>query len=116
MASTAGTAAAVDAITSPSVDARAVDSPVDATASSTVAAITGPTVDAIPSTAVVAIRCPAMDSSAGASAVDPSATDSPMDSTADGSPMDTCHFLATSAISGIVAFAVPDTALIAEGD
>ena len=78
MASTAGTAAAVDAITSPSVDAYAVDSPVDATASPTVdaRAVDSP-VDAIPSTAVV---------------------------------------LATSAISGIVEFAVPDTALIGEGD
>jgi hypothetical protein len=30
--------------------------------------------------------------------------------------MDTSHFTATSANSGIVAFAVPDTALIAERD
>ena len=92
---------------SPSVGACAVDSPMDAVTSPSVDAIPRPAVDAIPGTAVVAIRCPAMDSGASASAVDSSAS---------ASPVDTSHFPATSAISGNVAFAVPDTALIAEGD
>ena len=78
MASTAGTAAAVDPPW-PSGDA-----------------IASPAVVA-PSPAVDAIRCPAMDSSAS------------------DSPVDTSHSVATSAVSGNVAFDVPDTALTAEG-
>ena len=102
MASTASTAAAVDA-PSPSVGTCAVNPPVDAIASPpvdapspAVDAIASPPVDA-PSPAVDAIRCPAMDSSAS------------------DSPVDTSHFVATSAVSGNVAFDVPDTALTAEG-
>ena len=93
VASTASTAAAVDP-PGPSVDAIA-SPPVDAPGPA-VDAIASPPVDA-PSPAVDAIRCPAMDSSAS------------------DSPVDTSHFVATSAVSGNVAFDVPDTALTAEG-
>ena len=96
MASAAGTAATVDA-PSPSVGTCAVDPPVDAIANPRVDTIASPAMVAIASPAVDAIPSPAMD----ASASDP--------------PMETGPFAASAANSGIVAFALPDTALNAEG-